>query len=68
MEKCQQKDCREKAVALSQSCYKHIEDKDAYRGVLTEHIKNNNSIKDFYLRYTEMPGFDFINLSVNRFI
>ena len=61
MQKCQHKDCREKAVALSQFCYRHIEDKDAYRDTLTEHLKNNNCVKDFCLRYVEMVGFDFIN-------
>lgn len=66
MEKCRNKDCKEKAVSLSEFCYKHIEDKDAYRKNLLEHIRKNNSIKDFYLRYVEMPQFDFIDIDCSN--
>lgn len=61
-QKCKYRDCKEKAVSLSEFCWRHIENKDAYRDNLLEYIKKNNSIKEFYLRRVEIPHFDFVDV------
>ena len=63
LKKCQYKDCKENAISLSQFCYRHIDDKKAYSDNLAKHIKETNSIKNFYLKNAEIAGFDFIKAS-----
>ena len=55
MNKCKHVDCRERALSLSEFCWRHIEDKQEYRRVLTDYISCSNSIKGFYLRRLEFP-------------
>lgn len=55
MNKCRYKDCRETPLSLSEYCWRHIEDRPAYKDKLTEHIKAEGSIKGFYLRRLEFP-------------
>lgn len=62
IDKCKYKECKEKAISLSEFCWNHLEEKSAYREILTKHIKANNSIKDFYLRWVQLPDFDFIDV------
>jgi uncharacterized protein YjbI with pentapeptide repeats len=56
MNKCIEKDCRECALSLSDRCWRHIYDKDAYKGLLSAHIKSTNSINGFYLRRIQFVG------------
>ena len=55
MNRCQNKDCKERSLSLSEFCWKHILDKALYRKVLTDYIEASNSIKGFYLRRLEFP-------------
>lgn len=63
MDKCAFKDCKKKAISLSNACWKHIQDKNTYRDTLAQHISKTNSIKDFHLRYADLSKFDFINVN-----
>ena len=56
MNKCEYKNCKETALSLSEFCWRHIDDKDAYRKKLTDYIETSNSINGFYLRRLEFPG------------
>jgi uncharacterized protein YjbI with pentapeptide repeats len=56
MNKCAEKGCRECALSLSDYCWRHIPDKNAYKDNLSDHIKKTNSIKGFYLRRLEFIG------------
>jgi uncharacterized protein YjbI with pentapeptide repeats len=60
--KCNYRDCKERAISLSEFCWRHIDNKDAYREILIKHIKAENSVKGFYLRRAEIPQFDFIDV------
>ncbi|NQT89669.1 MAG: pentapeptide repeat-containing protein [Candidatus Omnitrophica bacterium] len=42
-------------MSLSDFCWRHIEDKNAYRQELTDYISTSGSIKDFCLRRLEFP-------------
>ena len=55
MNRCQNKDCKERPLSLSEFCSQHIPDKALYRKVLTDYIETSNSIKGFYLRRLEFP-------------
>ena len=55
MNRCQNKDCKERPLSLSDFCWKHILDKDLYRKTLTDYIETSHSIKGFYLRRLEFP-------------
>lgn len=62
MNRCAHKDCREQALSLSDFCWRHIDDKGAYKDKLTEHINNQASIKGFYLRRLEFPEAQWQNI------
>ncbi|MFH1867363.1 MAG: pentapeptide repeat-containing protein [Candidatus Omnitrophota bacterium] len=62
MNRCRHKDCKEQALSLSDFCWHHTEDKDAYRAVLTEHIDSHGSIKGFYLRRLEFREAQWQNI------
>lgn len=62
MNRCKNKDCREQALSLTDFCWRHIEDKKAYRQKLTEHIETSGSIKGFYLRRLEFPEAQWQNI------
>lgn len=62
MNRCRYKDCKETALSLSEYCWRHIENKQSYRDKLTEHIKNQSSIKGFYLRRLEFPEAQWQNI------
>jgi len=53
MNKCIEKNCREYSLSLSDFCWKHTDDKKAYRDKLGDYIKTSNSIKGFYLRHLQ---------------
>ena len=55
MNRCQNKDCKERPLSLSEFCWQHIPDKTLYRKVLTDYIETSDSIKGFYLRRLEFP-------------
>lgn len=42
MNKCIEKNCREYSLSLSDFCWKHIDDKKAYRDKLGDYIKTSN--------------------------
>ncbi|MFC1808451.1 pentapeptide repeat-containing protein [Candidatus Omnitrophota bacterium] len=62
MNKCKYADCKDRALSLSDYCFKHIDDKNAYRQKLTEYIDEHGSIKDFYLRRLEFPEAQWQNI------
>ncbi len=55
MNKCKHIDCNQRPLSLSEYCWRHIENKEEYRRILTDHISASNSIKGFYLRRLEFP-------------
>ncbi|MBN1405479.1 MAG: pentapeptide repeat-containing protein [Candidatus Omnitrophica bacterium] len=59
--KCKHNSCRENAINLSEFCWKHTEDKNAYREALAQYIKTKNSVSGFYLKGVDLAGFDFID-------
>ena len=53
-------------MSLSDFCWRHIDDKDAFRKKLTKHINESNSIKGFYLRRLEFPEAQWQNIDAQE--
>ncbi len=53
--RCKHTGCKEQALSLSDFCWRHHDDKDAYLKKLSEHVSKYSSIKGFYLRRLEFP-------------
>lgn len=65
MARCIHKDCKEQALSLSDYCFRHIKDKNAYIEVLGDYIKTSRSI-GFYLRHLEFPQAKWHNIDVEE--
>jgi len=64
--KCENKDCKETALSLSDFCWKHIPDKEDYRKKLTEYIDVSGSIKELYLRRLEFQEAQWQNIEAEE--
>jgi hypothetical protein len=66
MNKCEYKSCKETALSLSEYCWQHINDKDAYRKILADYIKTTASVKGFYLRHLQFPNAQWQNINAEE--
>jgi hypothetical protein len=64
--KCIHPDCSERALSLTEFCWRHIEDEEAYRQKLCTHIEQKNSIKGFYLRRLVFPDAQWQNIDAQE--
>jgi hypothetical protein len=53
MNKCSEKGCRERALSLSDYCWRHLSQKQDYRDMLDNYVDTHHSIKGLYLRHIE---------------
>ncbi|NQT95015.1 MAG: pentapeptide repeat-containing protein [Candidatus Omnitrophica bacterium] len=66
MNKCTHKDCKEIALSLSSYCWDHVDDREAYRKTLSEHIDSSGSIKGLYLRRLEFQSAQWQNIDAEE--
>jgi uncharacterized protein YjbI with pentapeptide repeats len=61
---CQEPFCKEKALSLSEYCWKHIGDKKAFVAQLEEHNKHGRSMEGFYLKGINTPSINLLHANL----
>lgn len=61
---CKEGFCSEKALSLSDYCWKHIDDKKAYIVSLEEHNKAGKSMENFYLKGVNAPSISLLHANL----
>lgn len=56
--------CKEKALSLSDFCWRHIDDKKGYIASLEEHNKAGRSMENFYLKGLNAPSINLLHASL----
>ena len=62
---CKFESCRQRALIISEFCWKHLADKPSYKQNLALYVKNGGSLKNANLSHADLKDFDLMRADIS---